>query len=233
MAENKISFLLYCDYLGVFEQLSNREAGLLIKHILRYVNDKDPKIDNRIVGMAFEPIKLQLKRDLKEWEIIRQDRSVSGKLGNLKRWHNDLYDKVIKKEISIADAEIIANGRTPIVPDRTRSQSIANIAVTDTVTVTENVGEKDRPLPEFRIEECLTVAMNDERWVKANKVTTKDLQEFNKLLERRGRYKKNPADYKEHFHNWKAGGKKESFFDSKEPEQNLNGHLVKLTPKND
>lgn len=61
----------------------------------------------------------------------------------------------------------------------------------------------------YKIEHCLTVAMNDERWVNANKATEKELKEFNSVLERRGIYSKNPADYKEHFGNWKAGGKKE------------------------
>lgn len=81
MAKDKISFLLYCDYLGVFEQLSDREAGLLIKHIMRYVNDKNPETDNRIISMAFEPIKLQLKRDLKKWERYIGKQSENGKLG--------------------------------------------------------------------------------------------------------------------------------------------------------
>lgn len=61
----------------------------------------------------------------------------------------------------------------------------------------------------YKIEHCLTVAMNDERWVNANKATEAELKQFNGLLEKRGVYSKNPADYKEHFANWKLGGKKE------------------------
>ena len=34
---------------------------------------------------------------------------------------------------------------------------------------------------------------------------------FNAVLEKRGIYNKNPADYKTHFHNWSKGGKKENF----------------------
>ncbi len=61
----------------------------------------------------------------------------------------------------------------------------------------------------FSIEHCLLVSLNDPRWVKANKATEKDLQEFNTLLEQRGIYEKNPLDYKTHFANWKRSGKKE------------------------
>lgn len=61
----------------------------------------------------------------------------------------------------------------------------------------------------YSIEHCLVVAMNDDRWVRANKATEKNLKEFNALLERRGDYQKNPLDYKKHFANWKQSGKKD------------------------
>jgi hypothetical protein len=61
----------------------------------------------------------------------------------------------------------------------------------------------------FPIEQCLAIAMRDERWVNANKTSRKELEEFNLMLERRGLYEKNPADYKNHFANWKLSGKKE------------------------
>ena len=61
----------------------------------------------------------------------------------------------------------------------------------------------------FTIEHCLVVAMNDERWVKANKTNKAELEGFNQLLERRGEYERNAKDYKEHFANWKQNGKKE------------------------
>jgi uncharacterized protein YdaU (DUF1376 family) len=61
----------------------------------------------------------------------------------------------------------------------------------------------------FTIEHCLTVALNDNRWTKANKTNERELTEFNSLLEKRGIYKKNPLDYKTHFANWKRTGKKD------------------------
>lgn len=54
----------------------------------------------------------------------------------------------------------------------------------------------------YTIENCLVVAMKDERWVKANKATEAVLLSFNRVLEKRGCYEKNPKDYKEHFSNW-------------------------------
>lgn len=44
------------------------KAGKLLKHILGYVNDKNPITDDLIIELTFEPIKQQLKRDLIKWE---------------------------------------------------------------------------------------------------------------------------------------------------------------------
>lgn len=84
MAEDKKGFLLYADLAVVVSGLTDKEAGLLFKHILCYVNDLDPKCDNRIVNLAFAPIKQQLKRDLAKFEKIKQRRTELGKLGGLK-----------------------------------------------------------------------------------------------------------------------------------------------------
>lgn len=55
----------------------------------------------------------------------------------------------------------------------------------------------------FSIEHCMTIALNDERWVKANKANEVQLKTFNQFLEQTGEYEKNPTDYKKHFANLK------------------------------
>jgi len=50
-----------------------------------------------------------------------------------------------------------------------------------------------------RIEECLTIALADERWVRANKTNHPELVLFNDYLERLSHYDFNPADYKRYF----------------------------------
>jgi hypothetical protein len=80
MAENKKSFILYCDLIHTIEKLPDEKAGQLFKHILKYVNDKNPIIeDDLILELVFEPIKLQLKRDLVKFEEVRVKRSEAGK----------------------------------------------------------------------------------------------------------------------------------------------------------
>lgn len=85
MADNKKSALLYCDLITTFEKLSNENAGLLIKHYLRYINDQNPKPPNELIDIVFEPIKQQLKRDLKKWEEKSKRNSLIAKEGWEKR----------------------------------------------------------------------------------------------------------------------------------------------------
>ncbi len=70
---------MYADFKHTINKLPNEDAGLLFKHILSYVNGEDPKTDNILVEVAFEPIKQQLKRDLDKWDEIKQKRSDAGK----------------------------------------------------------------------------------------------------------------------------------------------------------
>ena len=114
MAENKKSFILYCDIINVVDKLTDEQAGRLFKHILGYVNDQNPELDDILLEIAFEPIKQALKRDLVKYEDKKLKRSESGKAGANKRWQN------------------IANDSKRILP-------IAKIADNDNVNVNDNV----------------------------------------------------------------------------------------------
>ncbi len=77
--DGKKSFILYCDQREIFDQLSNEQAGELIKHIYSYVNDEDPKSEKPIINLAFTPIRQALKRDLEKWEIQQSQRKEAGR----------------------------------------------------------------------------------------------------------------------------------------------------------
>jgi hypothetical protein len=79
MADNKKSFVLYADLIYTVNKMPNDKAGELLKHILSYVNDEEPETDDLIIQLTFEPIKQQLKRDLKKYEIKRKQWSEAGK----------------------------------------------------------------------------------------------------------------------------------------------------------
>lgn len=85
MAKDKKSFVLYADFLNTVSKLNDNKAGKLFKTILEYVNDMNPEVNDLLIQVAFEPIKLQLKRDLKKYENTKQKRSEAGKLGGRPR----------------------------------------------------------------------------------------------------------------------------------------------------
>lgn len=79
MAENKKSFVLYADLIKSIEHLTNEEKGVLFNHLLEYVNDKKPVLEDRLILTAWKPIELQLKRDLVKFEEVKAKRSEAGK----------------------------------------------------------------------------------------------------------------------------------------------------------
>ena len=121
MAKDKKSFILYVDQKDLFNKLPDEIAGKLIKHIYSYVSDENPKSDDLIVEIAFEPIKQQLKRDLKLFEEKRVKRSEAGLAGANKRWKEMPNDA--------SEWQTIAN-------DSKRINGIAKIA--DNVNVNDN-----------------------------------------------------------------------------------------------
>jgi hypothetical protein len=169
MAEGKNSFILYADYYDQIKELSDEEAGKIMKHLFSYVNDENPApLQDRLLRLVFEPIKKQLKRDLKEWEGTKSKKSEAGRLGNLKKYQPDLYDAVKTGGLPIEEAESIARHRI-------MSQCDANAAVTVTVndnvtvndTVTDTVPVSDAVYKNFAEKEFLIPSMEN-IWLEKN-----------------------------------------------------------------
>ena len=81
MATGKKSFIAYCDWLETFDELDDAEAGRLVKHLFRYVNDLDPQTEDKLTKMTFIPIKQTLKRDLKKHEAVAERNRENGAKG--------------------------------------------------------------------------------------------------------------------------------------------------------
>jgi len=127
--EGKKSFVLYTDQREVFEELTDEQAGKLIKHIFGYVNDENPETDDKFVRLAFLPIKTQLKRDLKVWDEKKYLRSEAGKKGGLAKASNARNDLANPSNAtnSLANLAVNVNG---------------NVNVNDNVNVNENVNKQ-------------------------------------------------------------------------------------------
>jgi len=79
MAEGKNSFLLYKDLIHTISMLTDIQRGQLILIIFEYVNDLNPVVNDPVLKIVFEPIKQQLKRDLRKYEVKKKYCSDAGK----------------------------------------------------------------------------------------------------------------------------------------------------------
>jgi len=78
MADGKKSFVLYADLIHTLEEMPDEVVGKLFKHVLEYVNDRNPVAEDLLLKGLFEPIKQQMKRDLVKWETTREKRVQAG-----------------------------------------------------------------------------------------------------------------------------------------------------------
>jgi hypothetical protein len=124
MAENKKSVIIYVDWISIFDELSDEEAGKLVKHLFRYVNDLNPETPDRLTKLLFEPIKQTLKRDLVKYEGKR----AKNKENILKRWNKKDTNEYecIKKDTNHTDSDSV------------------NDNVSDSVSVNDNKEKKTK-----------------------------------------------------------------------------------------
>lgn len=147
MAENKQSFVLYADQYELFKKLPNDQAGELIKHIFAYVNDENPTTENLLIQIAFEPIKAQLKRDLKRWEAKIEARSRAGKASAEAR-------KINKEQQNATNSTYVDF----VQQSSTKSTDNVNVNVNGNVNdnnIEREVGDKSPSLPKSNLKETL------------------------------------------------------------------------------
>jgi hypothetical protein len=232
MAENKKSFIMYADVIHVIEKLNDEQAGKLLKHIFRYVNDQNPIADDLIVDLVFEPIKRQMKRDLMGWEEKINYRSASGRLGGLKSGE-------VRRSKNEATKQNEAKRSNP-------SKNEANEAVTvnDTVNVTDtvNVKEKEKILtPDIIQLEFKNSFTWNEKIMKDYKIPWDELENwqdvFVKEIDKKEKYfdYKNLRDAKGHFISWlnlkikeKNSAKKETYNGNKQSLNDLKNAAVNI-----
>jgi hypothetical protein len=200
MADDKKGFILYADLLTVVEKLVLKDrlnntnyAGELFYHVLQYVNDLNPIPIDFIIEMSFEPIKLQLKRDLVKWERTIIEKSKAGHLGGLKS--GEARRK--QKEANEANAS-------------KSKQNEANEAVNVTVSVNDTVNVMNKKTTsKFEINEIHSESLlKNEAEIEAieyqvkQKITVELLKMFNYHLKTEEKFHVSEKEYKKHLRNW-------------------------------
>ena len=125
--QNKDSFVLYTRFYDIFKELTDEQAGQLIKVIFEYVNDMNPE-PSGLIKIAFIPIKQQLKEDLVKWKDEKEKRSQAGKKGMESRYNNE------KKELTNDN-----NVRNVITNDNNVKNELTNLTDNVNVYVNDNV----------------------------------------------------------------------------------------------
>ena len=123
MAEDKKSFVLYSDQRSIIEMLPDDKAGILLTHIFAYVNDENPINNDPLIMLAFEPIKLQMKRDLIKWLATKGVRSTAGKASAEAR---RLLKESQQSSTNLTNVDFVQQSST---------NPTVNVTVNDTVTV--------------------------------------------------------------------------------------------------
>ena len=192
MAENKKSFVLYGNIAHTVKKLSKDQIADLFLTILDYVNDENPVITDFAVDLVFEPIKQQLKIDLKKWDEKVSKYSAAGREGGVKSGEARRKNNEAKR----SDASIAST-----------TERIE--AVNDNVIVNVNVNDIKKEDFSFLWTEIVKSFHADFRWKekfcidKVIKMPMLEIRmnEFINDLELKEDYK-DLKDLKHHFTNW-------------------------------
>jgi beta-galactosidase beta subunit len=214
--KDKKSFILYADLIHTVVKMPKDKAGELFVTILKYVNDENPVVDDMLVDLTFEPIKQQLKRDLKYWEQVKVNRSNAGKAGGIKS--GEIRSKTKQNEANVL---LLQNSKQDEANASKTKQSEANEAVNVNgivnVTVNEKKNtapppkpfEKEQPkshaeyldmlfsVPETEILSAISFQLNPRR-----PIDKAEGMQFNAHLTTSGKVHLTYTDYREHFRNW-------------------------------
>ena len=125
----KETFILKTDIAETVKELTDEEAGQLLKAILQYeTTEETPKIENRTVKIAFAPIRQTLDYYDEKYRETVKARSEAGKQGGRPKKANAFSEKQTKAKKANAFSE---------------KQTKAKKAIDDGVDVSDDVDESD------------------------------------------------------------------------------------------
>lgn len=133
----RTSFILHLDSLDILDELSNEEAGILLRAMRDFNREEEPTLSG-LMKVVFLPFKNQFIRDEVKWDGTKEERSKAGRMGNLKRYTPDLYQQVTDNQITLEEAEEVAKSRKCEVSDNLPSQNVADGRLNKSVSVSDS-----------------------------------------------------------------------------------------------
>lgn len=139
MAEQKQTFVFRKEWKEAIQDLPADIRLEIYECIIEYATSGKLPALKSMAKVAFGFIKNTIDRDQSKYQEAISQKSESGRFGNLKRWHPDLYDEVQKENLSLEEAENIAKHRKV----SQRDKFIANVAVSVSDSVSVSVSDSD------------------------------------------------------------------------------------------
>lgn len=216
----KDSFIFYKEWYDALRDLTGEVRLEVYEAAIMYATEgKLPEL-KPMANLAFKFIKSDIDRNIEKYDEVKEQRSVAGEKGNLKRWHPELYAEVEKGNLTIEEARIKTSQK--VARNRKAIAKIANVAVN--VNVNDNVIKEkykkenciiknsngDERIIASSLNDTLDILVNDMIWLESicmnNKLTrieAKDLliDFFAKLQDEEVLYKEE-QDAKRYFSNW-------------------------------
>lgn len=173
------SFVFYKDWRDAIKDLPNDIRLEIYDSIAEYAFSGEIPTLKPMASIAFNFIKGDLDRNLERYQEVRNKKSESGRLGNLKRWNEDLFHEVNQGKITLDEAEKIAKYRTA-------TNEIAKIAI----NVNDNDNDNDNDLKE------IDTNVSTKKEADASSFPSTDYEIFRDWMGKNAPYCNNPKNFK-------------------------------------
>jgi hypothetical protein len=107
MSEGKKFFILNYDLIDILDKMPNEKAGELFKHVLAFVNDKQPTSDDALINIVFDVIRKDMAEEYNRRQNIKIRRSAARKNVLLQKSEQKdlLFEKKEQKEVLFQKSE--------------------------------------------------------------------------------------------------------------------------------
>lgn len=218
----KESFIFYKSWYDATRDLPGEVRLEVYEAAIMYATERKLPELKPMANLAFKFMKNDIDRNIEKYDEVKEQRSIAGEKGNLKRWHPELYDEVEKGNMSIEQAKRKATKKDNVY--RKPIAKIANVAVNDNVNVNDNVikekykkekciienSKGDKKIIAPSLNNTLSILQNDFIWLETlcmnNRLTKVEAQDllidFFAKLQDEEVLEKEEQDAKRYFSNW-------------------------------
>ena len=156
------SFIFYVDWLNVIDELPQEIQLEIYQAITRYAIKGEVHSLSPMANIAFGFIRQALDRDMKKYQQAKITNQEKGRMGNLKRWHKELYQEVLSGKLSLEEAENIAQEQKKSSSDETnRSAKNSSLNVNANDDVNENNNDNVNENNNDNINDYVNININD------------------------------------------------------------------------